>query len=60
MEWRELVTDSLTLLDTTLSKSNKLGCIAQGIGKNIDGSQQTQGTDTITIDWSGNKYIGIS
>ena len=47
MEWKELVSDSLTSPGWTHSISNELGQIAQGVGKNVDGTQQTKRIDTI-------------
>ena len=47
MEWKDLVSDPLTFADWTLSTSNKLGRMAQGVGRNADGTQRTKGTNTI-------------
>ena len=47
MELKELVSDSLTSADWTISTSNKLGWMAQGVGKNADGTQRTKGPNTI-------------
>ena len=47
MEWKDLVSNPLTSADWTLSTSNKLGRMAQGVSKNKDGTQQTKGTNTI-------------
>ena len=44
---KELVFDPLTSADWTLSTSNELGRMAQGVGRNTDGTQRTKGTDTI-------------
>ena len=48
MEWKDLVSDPLTSADWILSTSNELGRMAQGVGTNADGTQQTKGTNTIS------------
>ena len=45
MEWKDLVSDPLTSADWTLSTSNKLRRMVQGVGKNVDGTQWTKGTN---------------
>ena len=47
MEWKDLVSDPLTSTDWTFSTSNELGRMAQGVGRNKDGTQRTKGTNTI-------------
>ena len=47
MEWKELVSNPLTSTDWTLSTSNKLGRMAQGVRKNNDGTPCTKSTDKI-------------
>ena len=47
MEWKDLVPDPLTSADWTLSTSNKLGHMTQGLGQNTDSTQRTKGTDAI-------------
>ena len=47
MEWKDLVSDPLTSADCTLSATNELGRMAQGVGKNADSTQRTKGTNTI-------------
>ena len=43
----KLVSDPLTTTNWTLPTSNELGRMAQEVGKNANGTQQTKGTDTI-------------
>ena len=47
MEWKELISVPLTSADWTISKTSKLGWVAQIVGKNADGTQRTKGTGTI-------------
>ena len=47
MEWKELVSDPLTTANRTLLISNELDRMSQGVDKNADGTQRTNGIDTI-------------
>ena len=46
MEWRDLISDPLTSADLTLSASNELGRMDQGVGRNKDGTPRLKGTNT--------------
>ena len=43
MEYKDLIKDPMFRDDWLLSKSNELGRLLQGIGKNADGTQQIKG-----------------
>ena len=57
MEWRELVSDPLTSADWIISMINEFDRMAQGVGKNIGGTQRTKVTDTIQSSQRKKRYI---